>query len=259
MTKNLKVALLQTEIVWENSQESLAKYDVAFSHLAMPVDVVVLPEMFNTGFTMNAAEVAQKMDGEAVNWLLQKSIETRSAICGSVAIVENEKFFNRFFWVENGEIVTYYDKRHLFRMADEHHTFSPGTSRPEINYKSWRIMPRVCYDLRFPVWSRSNKFDLQIYVANWPQARVTAWDTLLGARAIENQCYVIGVNRIGSDGKGIAYNGHSIVRGPKGEAITSVNNEADGWITATLDLEALADYRAKFPVFMDSDRFDLEV
>jgi len=259
MTKELKVALLQNEIVWEDSLQNLTKYDTAFSHLAKPVDIIVLPEMFNTGFTMNAAGVAQNMDGNAVNWLKQKSVETGAAVCASLIIEENKKYYNRFIWAESGEIITWYDKRHLFRMADEHHTFSPGTTRPEINYKSWRIMPRVCYDLRFPVWSRSNKFDLQIYIANWPEARVTAWDTLLGARAIENQCYVIGVNRIGTDGKGISYNGHSIVRGPKGEALTTENNESTGWITATLSLDSLADYRAKFPVFMDSDRFDLEV
>lgn len=259
MTAELKVAILQTEIVWENSPTSLKNYDKAFSKLAEPVDIVVLPEMFNTGFTMNAAEVAQAMEGKAVSWLKQKSVETEAAICASLIIVENENFYNRFIWAQNGEIITHYDKRHLFRMADEHHTFSPGTKRPEINFKGWRIMPRVCYDLRFPVWSRSNKFDLQIYVANWPEARVSAWDKLLRARAIENQCYIIGSNRIGTDGKGIAYNGHSIIIDPKGDALTAENNENDGWITASLDLESLKDFRKKFPVFMDSDSFDLEV
>lgn len=259
MTTELKIAILQTEIAWENSPQSLEIYDKAFSKLSEPVDIVVLPEMFNTGFTMNAAAVAQSMDGDAVSWLKQKSTESNASICGSLIIKENENFYNRFIWAERGEVKTYYDKRHLFRMADEHHTFSPGTRRPEINFKSWRIMPRVCYDLRFPVWSRSNKFDLQIYVANWPEVRVSAWDKLLRARAIENQCYVIGVNRIGSDGKGISYNGHSIVIDPKGEALTEENNENPGWITATLSLELLEDFRSKFPVFMDSDRFDLEI
>ena len=259
MSSKLKVSVLQTEIVWENSHKSLENYDKAFSKLAKPVDIVVLSEMFNTGFTMNAAEVGQTMDGEAVSWLKQKSLDVEAAICASLIIVENGNFYNRFIWAENGEILTHYDKRHLFRMADEHHTFSPGTKRPEINYKGWRIMPRVCYDLRFPVWSRSNKFDLQIYVANWPEARVSAWDKLLQARAIENQCYIIGVNRIGTDGKGIAYNGHSIIIDPKGDALTDEKNEANGWIYASLDLESLEDFRKKFPVFMDSDHFDLGV
>ncbi|NEN22053.1 amidohydrolase [Cryomorpha ignava] len=259
MTTELKVAVLQTEIAWENAQKNLENYDNAFSKLAMPVDIVVLPEMFNTGFTMNAVEVAEEMGGESVKWLKNKSIEIESAICASLIITEKDRFYNRFIWAENGEVLIYYDKRHLFRMAEEHHTFSPGTKRPEINFKGWRIMPRVCYDLRFPVWSRSNKFDLQIYVANWPEARVSAWDKLLRARAIENQCYVIGVNRIGSDGKGISYNGHSIVIDPKGDALTAENDESDGWITAILNLESLEDFRKKFPVFMDSDRFDLEI
>lgn len=255
----MKVALLQTEIIWENSEKSLDIYESAFSQLAKPIDLVVLPEMFNTGFTMNAAEVAQKMDGEALTWLKEQSLKIKSAICGSLIILEKGNYYNRFVWIENGEIRSYYDKRHLFRMADEHHIFSQGSKQPEINFKGWRIMPRVCYDLRFPVWNRSNKFDLQIYVANWPEARVTAWDMLLRARAIENQCYVIGVNRIGTDGKGISYNGHSIIVGPKGDALNAENDEREGWITASLDLEALEDFRTKFPVFMDSDRFDIHI
>lgn len=259
MTTELKVAVLQTKITWEDAGESLKNYDKAFSRLVEPVDIVVLPEMFNTGFTMNAAGVAEKMDGKSIEWLKQKSKEIDAAICASLIITENERFYNRFIWAEKGEILSHYDKRHLFRMADEHHTFSPGTKRPAINFMGWRIMPRVCYDLRFPVWSRSNKFDLQIYVANWPEVRVSAWDKLLRARAIENQCYVVGVNRIGSDGKGIAYNGHSIIIDPRGDALTAENNKDDGWITASLDLESLEDFRKKFPVFMDSDRFNLEV
>lgn len=259
MKKELKIALLQTDIAWENAKQNRDNYSKAFADLDKKTDVVVLPEMLNTGFTMNAEVVAETMDGETVSWLKKQSKKLGVAICGSLIITENNKFHNRFIWAENGEIIVQYNKRHLFRMAEEHHTFSPGVTRPEIHYKSWRIMPRVCYDLRFPVWSRSNKFDLQIYVACWPEARVGAWDKLLRARAIENQCYVIGVNRIGTDGNGIKYSGHSIVIDPKGEAMTPENNEAQGWINATIDLESLEDFRKKFPVFMDSDRFDLEV
>lgn len=259
MRKELKVALLQTDLAWENPKENRANYDKAFAQLAEDCDLIVLPEMFNTGFTMNAAEVAETMDGESVEWLKKKSVEVNAAICASLIITEESKFYNRFLWAENGSIKSVYNKRHLFRMAEEHHTFSPGKERPEISYKSWRIMPRVCYDLRFPVWSRSNKFDLQIYVANWPKARISAWDKLLCARAIENQCYVIGVNRVGQDGKGIEYNGHSVVIDPKGNAITPERNAEKGWVYATLDLVSLEDFRKKFPVFMDSDSFDLDV
>ncbi len=259
MKKELKIALLQTDIVWENAGKNLENYTKDFADLEKGTKVVVLSEMLNTGFTMNAKAMAETMDGLTVSWLKEKSKEFDTAICGSLIITENGKFYNRFIWAENGEIEVQYNKRHLFRMAEEHHTFSPGITRPEIHYKSWRIMPRVCYDLRFPVWSRSNKFDLQIYVACWPQARVGAWDKLLRARAIENQCYVIGVNRIGLDGNNIPYCGHSIVIDPKGESMTPENHEKEGWIYATIDLESLEDFRKKFPVFMDSDRFDLEL
>lgn len=257
--KKLKLALLQTELVWENSQANLKSIGGQIEELTGQPDVIILPEMFNTGFTMEAEKNAETMDGKAVSWLKTTSEEKGIAICGSVIIVHEGRYFNRFLWAKNGEITTYYDKRHLFRMADEHHTFTPGRHRPEIFMKGWRIMPRVCYDLRFPVWSRSNKFDLQIYVANWPEARVDAWDKLLMARAIENQCYVVGVNRIGVDGKNIAYNGHSVVIDPKGNALTPPKNEKAGWISVELDLEILEDFRRKFPVFMDSDLFDLEV
>jgi len=258
MKKELKVALLQADLAWQNPEANRANYDKALAQLMEGCDLIVLPEMFNTGFTMKAAEVAETMEGESVEWLKRKSLEHKVAICASLVITEESKFYNRFVWAENGAIKSTYNKRHLFRMADEHHTFSPGKDRPEIHFKSWRIMPRVCYDLRFPVWSRSNKFDLQIYVANWPQARVTAWDKLLCARAIENQCYVIGVNRVGKDGNDIDYNGHSVVIDPKGDTITAEKNEEEGWVYATLDLESLEAFREKFPVFMDSDRFDLE-
>ena len=253
----MRVGLLQTELIWEESEENILRIE---KHLQNKpnVDLIVFPEMFNTGFTMNTKKNAQTMDGDVVRWLKNKSAELDMAICGSVIIEENRKFFNRFMWAESGQIITVYDKRHLFRMADEHHYFSPGNSQPTINYKGWKIMPRVCYDLRFPVWSRSTNIDLQIYVANWPAPRVAAWDKLLMARAIENQCYVIGVNRIGSDGSGQSYNGHSIVIDPKGAPQTPEHFESEGWIESQLDLNALNDFRQKFPVAMDADSFTLD-
>jgi predicted amidohydrolase len=254
----LDVLLLQAELIWENAAANRQQFERAFEGYKGNADLIVLPEMFNSGFTMNASDVAETMQGETVKWLCQKSQELSTAICGSIIIEEDGKYYNRFLWAQDGEITTHYDKRHLFRMAKEHHTFSPGNKQPEINFKDWKIMPRVCYDLRFPVWSRSNEFDLQIYVANWPAARVAAWDKLLKARAIENQCYIIGLNRIGSDGSKVDYCGHSIVIDPKGNAMTPESNEDAGWISARLDMEELNAFREKFPVHLDADKFSLE-
>lgn len=254
----MKVALLQTELAWEESEENIARIDNHISKLESVPDLIVLPEMFNTGFTMNTGKNAQSMDGPVVEWLKQKTKTLNTAICGSLIIEENGDYFNRFLWVDTGEIKAIYDKRHLFRMADEHHYFSAGKSSPVIKYKGWKIMPRVCYDLRFPVWSRSTDIDLQIYVANWPSPRVSAWDKLLLARAIENQCYVIGVNRIGSDGSGKEYLGHSSVIDPKGNPQTPEKKEDEGWIISELDLDSLNEFRVKFPLAMDADKFTIK-
>jgi predicted amidohydrolase len=256
--KFLDVALLQCELIWEDAAANRQQFDRAFDDFNGKADLIVLPEMLNSGFTMNAAEVAETMKGETISWLCQKSRELGTAICGSIIIEEKGKYYNRFVWAQDGEIKLHYDKRHLFRMAKEHHTFSPGKARPEVDFQGWKIMPRVCYDLRFPVWSRSNAFDLQIYVANWPAARVSAWDALLKARAIENQCYIIGLNRIGSDGSKVDYCGHSVVIDPKGKAMTPEDKEDAGWINARLDLEELNSFREKFPVHLDADGFVLE-
>ncbi len=253
----LRIALLQTELVWEDPQANLKAIGEELENLLGKYDLIVLPEMFNTGFTMHATSLAETMEGPTAKWLCEKSAEREAVICGSIIIAESEKFYNRFIWAENGKISATYDKRHLFRMADEHHTFSGGKQQTEISYKSWRIMPRVCYDLRFPVWNRSSEIDLQIYIANWPEARVAAWDKLLMARAIENQCYVVGVNRTGVDGKDIAYNGHSVIIDPKGMAVTPEKSEKSGWITAEIELEILEDFREKFPVAMDRDEFKI--
>jgi len=254
----MKVALLQTELIWEESEKNIQRIEGHLAKLNSVPDLIVLPEMFNTGFTMNTEKNAQPMDGPAVTWMIEKSAELGTAICGSVIIKEKGNNYNRFLWVDSGSIDSQYDKRHLFRMADEHHYFSAGMSRPIIDYKGWKIMARVCYDLRFPVWSRSTDIDLQIYVANWPSPRIAAWDKLLLARAIENQCYVIGVNRIGSDGSGKDYLGHSIVVDPKGNPQTPTNKEGEGWIISDLNLDSLKEFREKFPLAMDADKFTIQ-
>lgn len=251
----LRLALLQTELVWEDSEANLSLMDRWLEKLDRPVDLIVFPEMFNTGFTMNASAVAQTMEGSAAAWLRSRSADRDTAICGSMIIEVNGEYVNRYFHVENGDISVTYDKRHRFRMAGEHKVFAAGKNRPEIDLLGWKIMPRVCYDIRFPVWNRSYAFDLQIYVANWPTARIDAWDKLLMARAIENQCYVVGVNRIGIDGKNISYSGHSVVIDPRGNPVTPERNESRGWIYAEIDKEPLEDFRKKFPVYMDADRY----
>ncbi len=258
MKKALHIALAQAPIIWEDASANIALWDERIEKMDAAADLIVLPEMFNTGFTMNAAGVAETMAGQTCDWLCKKSNELGSAICGSMIIKEQAKFYNRFVWAEGGKMRWHYDKRHLFRMADEHHVFSPGRESQNISFEGWQIMPRVCYDLRFPVWSRSNAVDLQIYVANWPTARAEAWDKLLMARAIENQCFVLGVNRIGRDGKGVDYSGHSIVINAKGEAISPEKNESEGWIFASIEPDELIAFREKFPVRLDADRFSIE-
>ncbi len=256
-SSQLKVALLQTELRWESVEENVEMVEKKVALLPEGVDLIVLPEMFSTGFTMNPSRVAESNTGLAMSRLIDLSSKKEFAICGSFAAKEHGSYFNRFFWIYEGKLGYTYDKRHLFRMAEENNVYSQGKDDVRIKFKGWNIMPRVCYDLRFPVWSRSSDVDLQIYVANWPAARVAAWDKLLLARAIENQCYVAGVNRVGEDGNGIAYCGHSVAIDPKGDAMTAAANTDEEWIFSILDLSSLNDFRKKFPVALDADQFEI--
>lgn len=258
MLDKLTVGLLQIPLSWYDGAANRACIDGYLDRMSPKVNWVVLPEMFNSGFTMEAEKVAETMDGPTVTWLIEKSAEKAIAICGSLVIEENGEYFNRFVLVKDGELIAHYDKRHLFRMADEHLRFAAGKSQGLVSLFGWNVMMRVCYDLRFPVWSRTNQTDLQIYVANWPEVRVEVWRKLLMARAIENQCYVIGVNRVGKDGNGIDYNGYSVVIDPKGEPISEDRNGREGWIEAELNLAELRDFRGKFPVGLDADSFQIE-
>ncbi len=260
MITSLQVTLVQAQLLWEDKKGNL---DV-LSRLIQPItstDLIVLPEMFTTAFTMNSVEMAEKMDGPSVLWMKQKAIEKKAAICGSLIIEENSHYYNRFIWaMPNGDI-HHYDKRHLFRMADEHQFFSAGNERMFIDYKRWKVCPMICYDLRFPVWSRNDKkapYDLLIYVANWPSPRASAWSKLLMARAIENQAYVIGVNRVGEDEKGLTYSGGSAVIDPKGEALFEAPDNAECVKQIELDLGVLNAFRQKFPVGLDADHFDIK-
>jgi predicted amidohydrolase len=228
-------------------------------------DVIVLPEMFTTGFTMAAAKLAEHMNMRTFKWMKQMADQTGALIMGSYIVTVHDRFYNRLLWMEPGGQFKTYDKRHLFRMANEHKTFAAGESLLIATWKGWRICPLICYDLRFPVWSRNRWdatqerpfYDVAVYVANWPTARVDAWDALLKARAIENLCYVVGVNRVGQDGNGIEYNGHSALHSPKGEIIFS-NESVEATRTVELSTNALHAFRDRFPVLLDADEFTIE-
>src|SRR5690606_36939679 len=209
----LKVALIQSQQFWEDKTANLNHFEQKFSQYLMgkDMDLVILPEMFNTGFTMNAKSMAEKMDGPSVQWLIDWAKNLNCQIGASIIIEDNQHYYNRFVIVSNKGVETYYDKRHLFRMADEHHHFTPGQKRVVYQIKGWNILLQVCYDLRFPVFSRNKtigekkEYDAMIYIANWPAKRNFVWKTLLLARAMENQAYCIGVNRVGIDGNDIEY------------------------------------------------------
>jgi predicted amidohydrolase len=260
---SLKVSIIQSELHWEKVDQNLKMFAQKIEAISKPTDVIVLPEMFNTGFSMDSERLAESMDGKTTLWMKEQAVRSGAVITGSLIISENGNYFNRLIWAQpDGEFYTY-DKRHLFRMAGEHNHFTVGEERLIINYKGWRICPLICYDLRFPVWSRNTDknecpaYDCLIYVANWPAVRKQPWSKLLEARAIENQCYVIGVNRVGDDGKGIDYSGNSVVINPKGDVISGIKENTNMAESVDLSLTELNDFREKFPVSLDGDEFTL--
>lgn len=254
---NLRVSLLQSEIQWEKRKANLDFYsNFINNNLKEPTDIIILPEMFTSGFTMNVKQCHDSMDGETIQWMRQMSSQYHTAICGSVIIKEEEFYYNRFLWVDAMQNhVLIYDKKHLFCLAQEDHFYKAGNEKLLIEYKGWKIAPYICYDLRFPVWMRNvEQADLQIVVANFPAKRRTAWNGLLPARAIENQCYLAGVNRIGVDGIGIEYTGDSNLYNYEGEALFANQSEATIQ-TATLDKNKLDIYRRAYPFLKDRDLF----
>ena len=224
--QDLKVALVQYDILWEDAYANRLLIEDLLRNLEPQTDVVCLPEMFNTGFTMNAPSVAETMDGRTVSWMKSLAIDKQVLFVGSICILEDQKYFNRFIAAfPNGDVL-YYDKAHLFVLADEQKTYSMGNKPLSFDFKGYRFQSFVCFDLRFPVWCRNNvDADVQLYVANWPAKRSLAWKSLLQARAIENQAYVIGVNRVGVDGLGHGYDGHTSLFDPMGECVLSIPNE----------------------------------
>jgi len=254
----LNITIVQAELHWHSAAENLAQFEAVIAALESSTDVIVLPEMFTTGFTMDAAGNAEEMDGRSVNWMRQVSAESSAAVCGSLIIRERSRFYNRFIFMKPDGSFDYYDKRHLFRLANEQQHYSPGSELITIQWQGFRIRPMVCYDLRFPVWSRNRDgYDLLIYVANWPSRRHLAWETLLRARAIENLAYVAGVNRTGADGNDLPYSGGSAIIDYLGNELASLANQV-GTADVTLDLEELRDFRVKFAFDKDADPFSLD-
>ena len=258
----LSIALVQTDLYWKDKVANLAMLEEKIWRMEQPIDLIILPEMFPTGFSMDAPTLAEPINLGVTKWMKQMAAQTKSFIAGSVIIQEGGDFFNRLLWVSPDGTILHYDKRHLFRMAQEDLTFSAGENLPIFSLKGWNICPQICYDLRFPVWSRNRQnegkmaYDLIFYVASWPAARISAWDILLPARAIENLAYSIGVNRVGVDGNGLAYNGHSAAYDFRGAQICSLEDQ-DQIQIVTLDAAQLEEYRQKFPAWMDADDFEI--
>jgi omega-amidase len=256
----LRVSLVQQPLLWHDPAGNRARFAELLAPLAGRTDLVILPETFTTGFSMDVEALGEPASGPSVTWLRAQAAMLDAAMTGSVITREGTRYYNRLLWAAPAGEVRHYDKRHLFRMGREHEHFTPGNAAWSVSWRGMRICPQVCYDLRFPVFSRRRAdldYDLLIYVANWPTARVAAWQLLLRARAVENQAFVVGVNRTGPDGSGVSYPGESAAIDYLGRTLVSLDDAA-GVTTATLDATALASFREKFPAHLDADRFTLE-
>jgi omega-amidase len=256
----MNITIIQSDLVWENIDANLEAFTIKINAISTPTNIVILPEMFSTGFTMQAEKLAEGMDGKTIKWMQAIAIQKKIIIGGSLIIKENNNYYNRFVWMQpDGNYYTY-DKRHLFSLAKENETFTAGDKKIIVQVNGIKFCLQICYDLRFPVFSRQKNdvYDCLIYVANWPTARITAWDALLKARAIENQCYVIGVNRTGLDGNNIAYNGSSAVINALGEIIY---NKCDAEVTFTvkIDKNELEAIRSKFGFLKDADDYIVQM
>jgi len=261
---DLKVTLIQTNLHWENIEENLRMFDEKINAIGERTEVVILPEMFSTGFSMAPERLAQTMDGSAVQWMKKKAAEKNIIITGSLIIEENGRYVNRLLWMQPNGVYGIYDKRHLFGYGGEPSHYLPGDKRLIAQVKGWKICLNVCYDLRFPVWSRNAispetgepVYDVLINVANWPESRSTPWKTLIHARAIENQAYAIGVNRVGTDGNNFYHSGDSSLIDPMGEIVYRKSHDEDIF-TATLQRSRLDEVRTKFPFLKDADKFQV--
>ncbi len=254
----LRATLVQAHLQWEDKKANLKHLGRQLAGLQGQTDLVVLPEMFTTGFTMNAQPLAEPTDGPTLQWMAEQAARLNAVITGSFIAEEGGRYFNRLLWARPDGSHAFYDKRHLFTLAGEHEHYSPGNQRLIVDIKGWKALPLICYDLRFPVWARNaDHYDLLIYTANWPEMRRQAWRTLLAARAIENQSYTLGVNRVGKDGNGFPYTGDSSAFDFAGEELFHAAT-VEGLFTVTLSYEAQQEFRNKLRFLADRDEFELK-
>jgi len=254
--KDLRVTTVQADLIWEDATANRNAFAEQLLPIAGKTDLIILPEMFSTGFSMHPAPLAEPMDGPTVSWMADMAQQTNAVLTGSLIIEDNGHYYNRLIWMPPNGSVQYYDKRHLFTMAGEHETYTAGTQLLLTEVCGWKVCPLVCYDLRFPVWSRNTEgCDLMFYVASWPSKRDYAWKSLLLARAIENQCFVIGVNRVGEDGNGYQYSGDSRVIPPLGDRLLYAGTDKAELITHVLSAGLITEVRERFPFLLDRDSF----
>ncbi len=256
---DLTVSLIQTSLRWHDPEANRLAMRHHIDAISIDTDLIVLPEMFTTGFSMEPAGRAEQTEGPTLEWMRQVAADRNAVVTGSLMVHEADQYFNRLLWVRPDGSWSHYDKRHRFTMAGEHHIYAAGTSRLVEEWRGWRICPLVCYDLRFPVWSRNDPaqpYDLLLYTANWPAVRRTAWMTLLRARAIENVAYTMGVNCVGLDGNGVTYAGDSALIDMRGEYLVEVGNQETS-ITRSLQYDELLAFRERFPALNDADGFEL--
>lgn len=260
---DLRVTIIQTNLHWENKTKNLEQLSHKIAAIRESTDLIVLPEMFSTGFSMCPEKFSEGMDEPTVSWMKEKAREKNCVITGSFICEENRNFFNRLVWMNADGTYRTYDKRHLFRMGKEDHHYGKGNKKIVVELHGWRICPLICYDLRFPVWSRNTietgipDYDLLLYVANWPEKRSHPWKILLLSRAIENQCYVVGLNRVGRDGYDVVHSGDSAVINAKGEIISKIKSHEEATETVILNYSALEEFRKEFPVMLDADSFSI--
>ena len=258
MKESLDICMLQCDLHWESPIDNRAQIESYLEGIS-GVDVILLPELFTTGFSVESVQLAETMTGDTMAWMKSVSESKDSVLCGSIMVKDSGNVYNRFLWVEPSGRVLHYDKRHLFSLSDEPLYFTAGTSRLILEYKGWKICPMICYDLRFPVFSRNDEgYDLLLFVANWPEKRIGAWDVLLRARAIENQSYVLGLNRVGSDGKHLKYSGHSQAIDVDGGLISVAPENEIGFVELSLSKNHLTEMRKKAPFLEDRDHYSLK-
>jgi len=259
MQDTINIAIIQSSLIWENPEENRFNFSKKIESITNHVDLILLPEMFTSGFTMTPENVFETMDGSTIKWLQKFSKEKQAAIGGSLVIKEHGNFYNRFVFVKPDGTIDTYDKRHTFTLAGETDVYKAGTEKIIIDYKGWKLCPLVCYDLRFPVWARNvENYDVLIYVANWPKPRINAWDALLKARAIENMCYCVGVNRVGVDNNNHEYSGHSVTNDGLGNLLTSLKNNNEDIEVVTLDKKHISTIRNKLKFLDDMDEFTVK-